>query len=554
MTLHVSQRALRGAPLALALLSLVLLSACQSALCLFDPDEEGICESRQDISDRYIELDGPITWNKGVAYRSDETNRITLLETDRDAVTIDHINIPSGSTLMRATPNKDRLLVLAPGSRTLSLITPRSGEREDYALGSPFDSLSVSEDGRFAIAYFAPKSESDLVIRNNNEMAVIDLSASPSTANPQIIALRSFGSRPTGVQFAPSFTIQGEERRMALILSDNYITLLELDGFDPENPNNNEIVVPLGRSGTDEPLRANQIIWTDDDPNVDDDFFAFVLATGSDDIISLNLLPGETTDTLGRPKIRPSLNQLTGGRGPVSIALFNNKDGKRKLLSLNRTSRDLAVIDVSTSDTTLVELEDSVKDMMVYQALNKKTGKEEPFALLFDASGNTRTLLFVELETVEVRRTRALDHRVLDRGVIGLTMTPDNEGVPRALLLHADLDSFSILNLEQRFVTPLDVSSQIGSFSFDSQDSVLVSLDDANWITSIELSNGHPTSVRLDQEVTVVAAIPETRSVVVDHGHPLGSVTILSQDQFNRESAQTIVGFGANDLLDVEDK
>lgn len=526
-----------------------------------DPNEEGVCAPPEGLEGQSLSLVGPVAWASedgqrgGVAYRSAAANRITLLDTDQGDAQVVHLDAPEAPILMRATPDRHKLLVLSAQEQVLRVLRPGEdgGEAEDYALGSPFNALSVSEDGRFVIAHFAPGSSSDRVVSNNNEIAVIDLSAPPDTSNPQLLSLRSFGSRLTGIQFAPPFTLRGgEERRTALIFSDSYATLLELDGFDPANPNANETVIRFTQEGDNRSLQIRQVLWTDDDPNDETDFFAFLLTEGSDDILSLNLLPSDELDAQGRAKIRPSLNQLTGGRRPVSIALFKTDENRRKLLAVNQSSRDLAVIDVATSDTTLVPLEVSVNQAIVYDAINRDTDEQEPYAVLYNTDGTVRSLLFVELETVEVRRTRAIRTLNLDRGIVGMTMTPDPGGIPRALVLHTGLVGFSILNLERQFVTPLDVTSAVSSFAFADQETLLTSLQGQPWLSFIELNTGHPTSIKLDRPAYGLAVIPQTNTLVVDHGDELGSVTLLPLDDPRRDRAKSLRAFGADGLLGLE--
>lgn len=553
MTATPTRRAAR-AGLALAIAALALgLGACQGIICLADPDKEHLCEEPLDVIGQDIEVFGPVRTVAGVAYRVPAADRVTLLRTKNGAADIVHIEVPDNPTILRATPDLKGLLALSPSARALTHINAEDpSDTTTWELGSPFTTLSVSEDGRYAVAFAAGVGDGSAVIQNNNELAVIDLAAAPSDTNPQLVALRSFGSRPTSVQFLPPLMVQGTERRMALILSTGYITLLELDGFDPENPNANETVAHFTQDTDNRSLTVRKVLLTETEPGVDieDDFFIFLLLNGSDDIISLNLLASGELDAFDRPRIRPSLNQLTGGRGPVDLELFETRDGQRKLLAVNQGSRDLAVIDVATSDTTLIPLEEPVDQALVYSTINRDTDRQEPFALLFSANGALRTVLFVELEAVEAVRTRAIDRLNLDRAIAGLAVSPDPN---RALILHAGLSAFSILNLERRFVTPLDLTSTISDFEFASEDTLLTVLTGQPFVSWIELSNGHPTSVRLDLPAAAMAVIPETNTVVVDHGESLGGVTLMPLAEPSRDSATVLWGFGADDLFNVRD-
>ncbi len=546
-----ARRIAREPALWLALLMLTGAAACQDVICLMDPDEEHLCEEPDDVIGQALEAIGPVATTTGVAYRVPAADRITLLKTAGGSAEVIHVEVPESPSLLQATPDKRRLLSLSPQAQALVAFTVQDpSDRQTFALGSSFTALSVSEDGQYAIAFAAGAGDGSAVVQNNNEMAIINLNEAPGVGNPQLIALRSFGSRPFAVTFAPPFTIRGEVRRMALILSENYVTLLEIDGFDPENPNANETVVHFVQNDDGRKLRPEQIIWTEDDPTVDDDVFAFLRTNADDDLIGLNLLPGEELDSFDRPRVRPSLNQLTGGKSPAAIALFETRAGAKKLLSVNRGSRDLAIIDVATSDTTLVPLEEPVDQVLVYQAINRDTDQQESFALLYSANQVLRTVLFVELETVEVRRTRAIERLNLDRGITSLGLTPDPN---RALIIHAGNSAFSILNLERRFVTPLDLTASISAVAFADDEHLLTVLNGQPFVSLIELSNGHPTSVRLDLPAQRMAVVPGTDTIVIDHGQPIGAVTLMPLSDMSRDAAQTLWGFGADDLFSVRD-
>lgn len=556
MTIHRARRA----AVAIPLLAIALATGCQGIICLADPDDEHLCEPQGDVRGENLEAADPVRYDGGVAYRVDAAHNITLLETLHDTAKVRQVNLPGRPSLLQSTQDRTRLVALAPDAQTLTVFTAADpAQRSDYALGSPFTAVDLSDDGRFAIAWFSPGSTSNLIVRNNNEMAIVDLGRAACgpdedcVPNPQLIPLRSLGSRPLRVEFAPPFMLRGVERRLALILSQGYITLLELDGFDPEAPNLNETVVRFTRGTDERVLTPTKIVWTEDDPADDEDVFAFVLTSGSDDIIGLNLLAGEELDTLDRPRISPSLNQLTAGRTPADISVYRARDGAWKLLALNVGSRDVSIIDVATSDTVHVPLEERVQSIQLYTALNRDTNRQEQYALLYSTSGSDRSLLFVELESVEVRRTRAISPLHLDQAVIELSMTEDEGDVPRALLLHSGRGSLSILNMERRFVTPLDVSTSISDYTFADAQTLLTVLSGQPYITFIDMQTGHPSLVELDIAAYRVEVVPETNTVLIDHGDALGAVTVMRLDRPSRDNATTLFGFAAHDLFELED-
>src|SRR5262245_41152185 len=153
---------------------------------------------------------GPIPLKTQVAYVDSALDRVTLLELadDRPSITA----LPIGRRALYAAPSLDRhkLFVITRGEEAI-----HKGEIDQppmfwvidtqhtdvapigYAVGSPFDRIAVSPDGRIAIAYFsAAGPDSDGFFRNPNELAIVDLDQPPGDTNPTLKTIRSFGSVP----------------------------------------------------------------------------------------------------------------------------------------------------------------------------------------------------------------------------------------------------------------------------------------------------------------------------------------------------------------------
>src|SRR5690606_33239539 len=95
--------------------------------------------------------------------------------------------LPPGAVRALRRPTQDELLVLCQGTPDSGGDAPAalavigaSGETTSYVLGSRFDNLAVSEDGRYAVAYFSEEAgpQQDFLF-NPNEIAIIDLGAPP---------------------------------------------------------------------------------------------------------------------------------------------------------------------------------------------------------------------------------------------------------------------------------------------------------------------------------------------------------------------------------------
>lgn len=543
-------------PASLLLLGLGAVS-CQSALCTLHPDGDAICE--EDTSPTLGEISAldPTPVEGGVVWRVPALNRLAFLATQGGEGTIQQLDLPGEPTLLLPRPVADgtsgpsaEVLVLSEEDKSLSLVDTSRGSILRYDLGSPFPDLAVSPDGRYAIAWFSPSRTPSSLVQNVSEIAVIDLDAQVSEgANPQLVTLRTFAARPSAIYFAPAFQVRGEERRVALIASVNTANLLELDNPNPEDPNVNETVVHFTR---DEAafIVPRKVVWSVGEDDDDADTFAFLLASGSEDVISLNLLPGETLDLQGRPRLRPSLNQLSAGRAPTALASYSLR-GQRKLLTVSPSSGEMAIIDVATGDTTFVPMEGAFTDAVVFQAINADTEIEEPRAMLFSYA--SRSVAFVDLASVEARGTRALNHRALTANISSLQVAV-KDGRPRALIVHPEQAGFSILDLEREAAASLQITRPLRDFALaEEADAILSTYQSSTSFSVTSLRTAQSVIVDLDRLGRQIFYIPERNTIVVTHDNPLGSVTLLPFTAPERSNARSLVGFAAWDLLGADD-
>lgn len=80
----------------------------------------------------------------------------------------------------------------------------------------------------------------------------------------------------------------------------------------------------------------------------------------------------------------------------------------------------------------------------------------------------------------------------------------------------------------------------------------MTALSGLPWISFVDLATGYPATVRLDEDASSIVVIPGTDTVLVDHNHPLGAVTLLPISEPSRETARTLQSFGAQGLLEQD--
>lgn len=156
-------------------------------------------------------------------------------------------------------------------------VVDADGDVRSYALGAnPFDSLAQSEDGRFAFLF--KRAGADRLLDNPNEVAIVDLEQSPRERGAVTLrTLRSFGDSPLAVVFSPPMPIVGEERRLAVVLSQANVTLIDLDHLERV-----ETTVQLS-SAQGTAVAPTQVLFNPQAPEI------YVRGESSEDVFVFNL-------------------------------------------------------------------------------------------------------------------------------------------------------------------------------------------------------------------------------------------------------------------------
>jgi hypothetical protein len=450
---------------------------------------------------------------------------------------------------------KDQLLVLSRGERGEPGVAPEAptltvidgaGAAPPLVLplASRFNALGQSDDGRFVIAHFTPDASRAQTLFNPNEIAIVDLQA-PSPA-PVPRTIRSFGSVPAGVVFSPPMTLPDGPRTLAVVLSDNFVTILDLD-----NPNRPEITVPLTLPTDSRVLKPVQILFETRDPAI------YVRAAGANDVYALRLLPLAAADRVpGGNDFTPALSQLAAGTGPSDMALFESAAGTR-LLVVAPGSRDAFVIDARTSRSTRIPLDDAASRIHLFEAMGPGDAQARPRALLVGTGLESRTLGFLDLDQLELQGSRNLDSRPMGSPALEAHLFPAR-GL--AVVIHRaqpSMPGVSVIDLSRRTVAPIFAEAPPARIAFGpaAPDKIWVGSESGNRLGFISLASLAPGEVRLDAPVAAVlplarAADGKSRVVVVHAGSAAGHLTVLDADAPDRATARVIKGFLLQDLLE----
>lgn len=514
----------------------------------------GACVDERPIAwERDRAVLGPVPLKDRVVYVDSARDRAIAVDVSEPAAPRVH-TFPIGRQAIFITPTPDRehVAVITRGEEALvegqidespqlwlvDVATPDSTPVA-YALGSPFDRLTISADGSVAVAYFSTGGpDAGGYFRNPNELAVIQLTEPPGPANPVLKTVRSFGAAPDGVLLSPPMVIPGAEdpspRVLAFVLAPNNLTVL-----DTAHPERREVSIRLDVGGT--ATRPREIAFAPATAT------AYVRSDQARDVLEVRILPetpaeGDALDN----DYRPALAELGAGAGPADIAVYDDIGGRRLVLAATPGTSELVVIDADTAELATVSVPDPVDRILLFPddpaqvpriAVLASIGSRLPRVHVLQLEGITDELVGAELATVS-----------LDEPVLDLVPVPGRE---MGMVVHDDERTvLGLLDLAFNAVSPLQGVGRLDDYDFSPDGGFLIGATaGVSRVGFLQLDTLHPSSLRLDDAPSRVFALPGG-PVYIDHGDPMGRVTILPDPEAARDEARVLAGFLLADIFD----
>lgn len=530
------------------------MTRAHALLCLIGAIALAGCENRHRIFEEPLAITGPIVVGRHLVYLDNSRQRVILVRPYEGSV--EHVDVGRRPSFMLPTPDHSQLIVLCKGwmatSRdeedeqpSLNIINPFTAERQAHDLGSPFDEVAVSDDNRFAVAFYsanAAPGETE-VFRNPNAVAILDM----ETGELQEKNVRSFGDVPRGVVFSPSSMAPllpdgslGSPRTLAVVFAEGYITLL-----DVTHPERREITVRLSLPGMSATVTPTELVFA---PTAGT---AYLRASGSNDVYVLSLTAREASEPEENDFV-VSINTLGAGSIPSDVALFAD-GGHQKVLIANQASEDLTVIDALTARFVTIPVGDPVDRILVYPETNPEV------AVIFSSGSPRRTIHFLELEGVEDALGRNLTTLEGAEPVVGMEMIPNRA---QALVIHDHHRSvMSILDLYERTLSPFTGHEALSGYAMTSDGQLLAGYsghDDR--VGVVNLDHMSSRAVVLDHRPRRIFTLrlgrgessdPELRAVLIDHHESYGLLTVLPNPlSDNADSTFALRGFLIDGIFD----
>lgn len=468
--------------------------------------------------------------------------RARLLDVSGDSApkTVDVVPIVQNPILaVRRNEHDDQLLVLCGGQADTGEGTPerpglvvitKGGKTVKYQYDSAFDAMVQSSDGNYAFLFFNAdsSSRSGSLLFNPNQVAIIDLVH--EEAKPAVRALKSFGSSPHAAAFSPPMTINGRERRLAVVLFDAEIAILDLEhAADVENYP--AYVVGLAQAGS-KGIVTEQVLFSETAAKI------YVRAQGSNDVYVVTLAPAPAGSSAN--DFKPSVNQLEAGVGPTDMALYAGDQGEARLLVASPGSQEALVIDADSSNVTSIPLPRPAQRIRLFEGRKPLEAESKPRALLY--SLNDDAVTFLDLAGIEDRRTQNVE--LLSVPAYYSRLLPLEGNV--TMLLHQGT-GLSLLDLEDRTVSEIAGPNLLDAVPDPTLNKLwLAPNDDSGRLGFLELPSFNPAEVRVGDPIRGLVTVPSATKprVVVTHDSTVGHATVLDgKDPSNLDRAFSARGY-----------
>jgi DNA-binding beta-propeller fold protein YncE len=450
---------------------------------------------------------------------------VFVVNTERDTVT--RIGVPSLDVITTSVGVRPSVVVTSSdytravtfneGSDSVSIIDAESLAVTEVAVRNNLNAMVMSPDGRWVICYHDLDAEDGSDTTSGsisyNEISIVDLE---NRVHYEAVV----GTFPHDVEFT-------EDSSTAVVVSDDYLAVIELGGGDESSPDR----IPLSNDTIDPPT-AEEILL---DPAGQ---YAFVRQYGVDELVLVDLISRSTEG-------------LEVGENPTDMDL--SPDGSQAIV-VARGSSQLWIYDMAdpVAEPDIIDMpSDSVFGSLLMSP-------DDAQGLLYStASGQARY-------GVWDRASDAVEVYSLVKPVAGIGVSPIGG---TAMVFHSaengDIDSDSpffnehaltLVDLSDFFTNPIQLASEptsyanaadglTGFFIMEGSDHVGV----LNYETLIHDTQSIPSAP------VYLGVLPDTNTAYISQEHDLGRISFYNPDADSgagESELQTVTGFELNSAID----
>ena len=513
------------------------------------------CGQRNPLWDRPIGAAQPFALTDAIAVADPQADRVVLLTTDADRhLRRTIVATQRGVSTVMVAPDRSKLFLVSAGdgdgrppagqeaqAAALEIVTRDDPHTKLYPLSQPLAGLALDPRGEWAVVY--ADQTSGALVRNPNELLLVDLrpAAGPDSLYPH--TLRSFGGQPQRFTFTGELNLPGGARRLLVVETEQDVAVLDL-----LHPKDTEITIQLTSGQDTRQLHPAGIAVTDGAPAATDDARIAIRLANDPTIIMAQLVPGTGRD------FRPDLN-LTDVGGLASDAAFVRTDGGVLALAVLVPSRSKAVlIDPSTSVTVDVALP------APYGRLSLVTDQAAPtaaaagatgvdVALLWNAgAGNSGGVSFWELGKTAGQPYRSVETVGVTTGVTSVLNVGGKH--PELKILGTNAATFFLLDLKSRTSAPF-LTSMAGVTIAPSLagDRAWAFLPNTTELAAIDLETLHPEDMHIDRAIAKVFEI-----AAADADPKSGARSLVAWHELGNRGVTVYDGQGATTDASLDDR
>lgn len=504
------------------------------------------------------EVTGPVETDDQMIFLNKSLEKLHVVEPNRSGgeVGLSVRKVPTGSDPAQVTrsPDGDRLFVLNRGDQSLSVydLTEDPPSRETVQLESPFDRIMVDPLGEFVLLGFS-ENPSDCTACNPQEVGVVDL----RDGVPERAQFETLEKRVLDVAFAPSFTAEGAEQRLAAALAPSQVMILDLNALASEDADEEDEVrnAKLTVSEAD-PIRTPEdaVFHIRREDNEDDAVALYVSTQNGSDVTRLSIEPSSRSDAAR--KFNLSVNQLAVGQPPAAIEVLDLPEAGTRMLALNSNTPRFQLVDVDSGEGNSFELpmQAAPNDLIVYQTVVETEQGDEPETRVLVWSKNSSVVAIVRPASIAIsdetptvgRSVRALR---LDAAPRSIRMESSGDRT-RAIGVHGGSRSgFSVLNLRADEGTATSIrGNSLADVDFSGPAAWGV-FEGVAKFGQFDLETGHPTTFDLPNEGQHLLVDADENAVLVDQGKSHGEFTVLDAEDPDPGGARVVQGVFLRGIL-----
>ncbi len=413
---------------------------------------------------------------------------------------------------VQPTPDGSRAVTLNSGTDDLSIIDADTLDVVDVAVRDGFNTLSISPDGRWALAYHDVDQDDadteDSGAQSFTELSLVDLETLEHY--PRVV-----GFKPHDLQFT-------DDGSLALVVSDAYLALVDLSGTEPDVTR-----IEISDDAVDPPA-AEEVLLAPDGS------YAFVRQFGLDGLLVVDLSTG-LVDQVEVGELPTDLDVTPEGTQAIAVS---RAASELWLYDLADPFAQAGVVPLPEGYTfgSLVLSPDGQRGLLY------STAADEAVYAIWDRTDDSVTVygLVKSVESMSVSPD----------GKVGLAFHSNAPG-PDSESPFFKSHAVTLIDLDDAFANPLLLGGEPITWA-DSDDGAwgFLVMEGVESVVAVNYGQLLDHEVALKSPPEWAGVIPGAHLAYVSQEHELGRISFFDPDAM---TVSTVTGFELNAEIEVHD-